>query len=276
MPCIRLVILALLLFPAISLAAASAGLPERSVWLSDATPTDGEKVTIYTALFNSTGSTVTNTLTFLIDGKPLSSVAMTLKPGTSQIGAADWIADSGEHAFSAQFGEGAGKQATAQVTIAIAKAPPPSPLVQGAVGAVNLVSSLASSSAPIVSSIASTVLAQTESFREKGLAFAEAHMESTASPDPSAKSSGKLPSESGTAAIPTTLQNKVVAKETKSADGVTGFEAEGPSLGNRIAQLAAPVIAFSFGSKAVFYPLFLFLILAILYTLGRWATRPRF
>src|SRR3989344_9281839 len=65
---IRIAIALALFVPAIVLAG-NAGFPDRSLWLSDAKPTVGEQIRLYTVLYNGTDSALSGTLVFLIDGK---------------------------------------------------------------------------------------------------------------------------------------------------------------------------------------------------------------
>ncbi|HEY4478788.1 MAG TPA: hypothetical protein VI981_00275, partial [Candidatus Paceibacterota bacterium] len=49
-----------------------------------------------------------------------------------------------------------------------------------------------------------------------------------------------------------------------------------PSFFSKLAQLASPAILFSFGSRAIFYPLLIILALGLLYILGRIVNRPKY
>ncbi len=243
-------LLSILLFPAF-LSAASAGFPERSMWLSNDSPKHGEAVTLYTVVYNSTRAPIDAKLSFLLDGAVIGSQDVALAAGETKIASAVWTADAGEHTFSARFeGGGIAQQDTPSIAVTVTDPPPPTAAQQ----AVATFSDIASTSLPIVSSIGQKIYATTESWREAGLAFAQEKIADAEVAD-----------------------KQVLGTSTRNVDGVTGFEqTETPGLTDRIAQAAAPMLAFVFASQAYFYVALLILIFVVLYLLTRWATRPRF
>ncbi|MBI5645125.1 hypothetical protein HY970_03435 [Candidatus Kaiserbacteria bacterium] len=264
-------VLTFLMFPAFA-HAATAGFPDRSVWLSDATPTHGQKVTIYTVVYNATNEKINAEVTFVIDGASVASPNVVLAAGETKVVSAEWTAQSGNHVFGARFDGGnmAQVQETQSVAISVAEPPPPTALQQG----VSVISNVASTSIPVVSTIAGKVYAATESFREQGIAFAESHIAGASTSSSASAVTKKDPTDS-----PVTLQRKGTGEQTNANDevlGASGFEESKPTFFSRISQLAAPAILFTFKSKTIFYPLLLTLILLVLFMLGRWVNRPRF
>ncbi len=233
-------------------AVAQAGFPAERVWLSSSQPVAGDTVMIYTVVSNSGTGVLKGTLVFLVDGKSVASTDIAVDAGKNALESAPWKATAGAHTFAATIEGGASVSARTTGTIhaTVAEPPPPTAVERGVetAGAIaDAAKAAASSSLPVIAHLSQQVFAATESFREKGLAYAEAH---TAAPKATATSS------------------------------VAGFQApreeEPIGFSNRLAQLASPALLFAFGSAKIFYPLFLLLLLLILYLFAKWVNRPRF
>jgi hypothetical protein len=242
-----------------------AGFPAQNIWLSKTTATAGENVTLYTALYNSGVATLRGTLVFAVDGAAIASKAFELQAGQTRIESAEWKAVAGSHSFSASIkdvsGAGAGQAASIAHTssvlrISIAEPPPPSALQQGITTVTNVAGAVASSTIPVVTTIAENLIGATEAFREAGIAYAEKKLAEKVS---GAETVGKT---SGTA--------------TEGFDSPSKETTETVGIFSKLGQLAAPGILFTFTNPALFYFLLCLLLLLCFYLLARWVNRPRF
>jgi hypothetical protein len=157
-----------------------AGFPPGSLWLSKTNPVEGESITLFTVLYNASGSSIRGTITFLADGKSIVTKEFSLEAGTTKIESTSWKAAEGKHSFSALIEGATNPGANEIVSVANAKAaalsvsvspppppPPPSPIAENAAIIEEFASSVASSSLPV----AETIFDTTESLRKQGAAY---------------------------------------------------------------------------------------------------------
>jgi len=172
----RALLLALLLLPLAALAEVPAGFPSSSIWLSKTDLADGESVTIYTVVYNSTDESLSGSVTFLVDGTAIGQKDVSAAPGTTHILSHAWSATEGEHAFSARLAgdiEGLSETETATTSVTVAPKPPPPESVVKTVEAAGAIQAAIASSTPIVQSVASTTVSTAESIRQSAVSALE-------------------------------------------------------------------------------------------------------
>lgn len=228
-----------------------AGFPASSIWLSNTMPLSGQSITVYAVVYNSTANKLDSTLTFNVDEKTLSTMAVSLASGASQIYSTQWVAAEGTHTFSGTLsGTTVSDVAkdTGTVSITVAAPPAPSPTQQAVAQTTNIVNSIASSSIPVVSKVSQVIYNTTEDLREKGLAYMQA--------------------QSG-------ASTTSVAVDRGAVLGTSTVRSAAPKSGGIMAAIWS-VLLMIFASRAIFYPVFLILILFILWLLMKWVNKPRF
>lgn len=253
-----------------------AGFPADAIWLSSSAVTAGNTVSIYTVLFNSSDGNVTGKLTFFVDDKVLEARQFTLSAGSSKIESAEWRSRAGDHTIVASISEAslpAANTRTGTIKIFVADPPPPSAIEEAVQKVGTVAARTASVSIPIIESTAQAVYGHTEAFREKGLAYAEklsAQQNSSAGGASSASAGGKT---LGTSKATPTATSGLPAQ---AGGTVSGFEPqENKSMFSKFSQLAAPILAFTFGSKKAFYAILCIVALITLYVLSRIFMRER-
>lgn len=249
-----------LVVPTISFAAV---FPAQSLWLSDTKPNIGENVRMYAVIYNNSDSDVSGSLTFLVDGKQHDQKTSSLKSGESVVLSTTWNATVGDHSFSAKFsGGGADASTQTSATVSIVVDPPPSQLQQTVTQARDVGTQLASTSLPILSTVANKVYETTESIRNAGIIYLEEAADSASEPEPDAN-----PSVLGTSTQ--TLKQVEGFDRGSAGAGTTGMFAKAKST-------AAAGALYAFKSLWLFYPLLVLLLLIIFRWLYKWVTRPRF
>lgn len=183
---VRLFILLLLAFPALTFAdTIPAGFPSTPLWLSKTALTEGDSVTIHTVVFNSSTSSLSGSVVFLVDGAILGSKTFSVSPGTNELVSYPWTAKQGSHQFSARLDGVSGASdslsstATATTTVSVLAPPPPPESVTKTVEAANAVSETVQTATPIITNIASSTFATTEGIRESAVAALEKLASST-------------------------------------------------------------------------------------------------
>ena len=241
-----------LLFPLFAFAdTGRAGFPASSIWLSNTAPLSGQSITVYAVVYNSTANKLDSTLTFNLDSKALSTMAVSLASGASQIYSTQWVAAEGTHTFSGTLsGTTVSDVAkdTGTVSITVAAPPAPSPTQQAVAQTTNIVNSIASSSIPVVSKVSQVIYNATEDLREKGLAYMQV--------------------QSG-------ASTKTAVIDRGSVLGTSTVRTAAPKSGGFMAAIWS-VLLIIFASRAIFYPVFLILILFVLWLLMKWVNKPRF
>lgn len=155
-------IVATLCFPVIT-RASTAGFPGGSFWLSTAAASEGDTVTMYTAVYDASDSPLTATVAFRVDGAQVDGIATNLKPGESRLVSYDWHATVGTHSLDAVIRDAAPVDADAvsnAVTIDVA-AKPPSALATYTADA----QTAANEATPVISQAANTIYGATEALR---------------------------------------------------------------------------------------------------------------
>ncbi|MHB1086512.1 MAG: CARDB domain-containing protein [Minisyncoccota bacterium] len=260
---------ALVLFP-LFVSAADAGFPAQSIWLSTAKPVLGEKVRIYTVVHNGTASKAEGTVTFLVDGKANEAKSLSLDPGESSVVSSTWTAADGEHTFSARFSGKGTVESAAQVSayITATVSAPPSAVEQTISQAKDVGTQIASTSLPIISTVANKVFATTEALRNAGIAYLEEKAPETADTDSTTESEEKhSPAILGTSTV---SQVEGFKKDSAAAASAT------KGVFSTIKQTASVGALTIFRNMWLFYPIFVVILLLIFRWLYKWATRPRF
>lgn len=246
--------------------AATAGFPPQSVWLSTTKPTQGEKVRIYAVIYNGTESKTDGTVTFLVDGKANESKALELDAGQSSVVSSIWTAAEGEHSFSARFAGKGTEESAAQVSASITAtvSAPPSAVEQTISQAKDVGTQIASTSLPIISTVANKVFESTEALRNAGIAYLEKESEDEAAVQGDA--------EHSPAVLGTTTVNQVEGFTKDSAAAASATK----GVFSTIKQTASVGALAVFRSMWLFYPIFVALLLLIFRWLYKWVTKPRF
>ena len=262
---IRIAIALALFVPAIVLAG-NAGFPDRSLWLSDAKPTVGEQIRLYTVLYNGTDSALSGTLVFLIDGKGENTQEVSLAAQTSSVVSTSWKATAGAHTFGARFSSTSGSSADVQTeaaTLSIDVPEPKSELEVKAAEAASTAQEVATGFMPIVKNIAADAFGITETARHKAIELVE----------PFAAQSNKNVASAQTSQNQNT-DGKAGAQE--ALDDAPNFTkiGEGESLIARGTQLAAVGALFTFKNMWLFYPLVALLFFFLLNLARRALRRP--
>ena len=234
----------------------SAGFAPGPVWLSQSSPTGGTTVRLYTVVYNSSQTPLEGSVTFTIDNASAGTTPFSLDAGESAIESITWTAMEGTHMVSATITSAIDKKtktttaidqsATPAVSVTVT-APLPPPVALEALGTAQTV---VASSSPIIASVVAATTATTESLRTAG----ESYLSQLAG------------------------EHKV-ASTTKSKGSVFGASIEAPSeaspapdtLSQKIAKIILPVFRY----PAIFYPVFLFLVLFIGWVIARRLRNPK-
>lgn len=248
--------------------AAGAGIPAQSIWLSTTKPALGEKVRIYTVVHNSTASTAEGTVTFLVDSKANEAKSLSLDAGESSLISSIWTASEGEHTFSARFSGKGTEESAAQVSASITAtvSAPPSAMEQTISQAKDMGTQMASTSLPIISTVANKVFETTEALRSAGIAYLEKEP-ITEQVLPESGTEVHSPSVLGTSTV-----NQV---EGFNKENATSSSSVRDILGTVRHTASAGALAI-FRNMWIFYPIFVALLLLIFRWLYKWVTRPRF
>ncbi|MCX6786501.1 MAG: Ig-like domain-containing protein [Candidatus Kaiserbacteria bacterium] len=103
-----------------SLQAPAAGFATAPLWISKASPIDGDALKLFAVVNNASSATVSDTVSFLVDGTAVGSAKVSLDAGAAQIVSTAWTAVAGTHSLTATFfGTAAGP-----FSIMVAEAPP--------------------------------------------------------------------------------------------------------------------------------------------------------
>lgn len=268
----RVFIISVVFMPAVSFAAQTipAGFPSQSIWVSKTNVVAGEAIEIFTVVYNSGDATVGGNVVFTADGARVATKQFNLDAGKTELESVSWTATAGKHKLGASIEEAvdAASQSVlisnknaGTIEITIANPPPPTAVEQ----AVNVVSTIArdvaSTSVPIITSAAKSVYQATESFRNAGIAFAENNL-----PKQSAQKTGIAPAS----------PNQKTVSAQSAQQNANAAPTPDTSFFSKLSQLAAPAIFYTFGSRAIFYPLLCALLLGLLYLLGRMVSKPRY
>lgn len=249
-----------LFFPSAYAEEVNAGFPSQPLWVSKTNATSGETISLFTAVYNGDNKELLGTVAFTVDGERVGEKDIAVASGGSELVSVAWRAITGEHSITAII-EGTSisiaQKETAAIIITVAEAPP-TPLKDAAVAASEIFADATRVAAPVISSVANTTYELVESLRLGAIS----RLENMAANTTSMQESLATPSIAGT-----------------STSVVTGFsepESNTPSAFSQMGQVAAAVALVALNSRALFYPLFIFFLFALLYLMFRWATkRPR-
>ncbi|MBV9159644.1 MAG: hypothetical protein JO019_03560 [Candidatus Kaiserbacteria bacterium] len=234
------------------------GFPHEPIWVSRATASEGEAITVYAAIYNATSKEMVGTVDFLADGTAFDTKDIELPAGGSQLVSADWSAKIGAHALSARFKSGSESDETSVVRVLVTPKilELPSGVQQSVESAKGALSS-ASSTFPVVTKAANAVIAQTEKLRTAGAQYFSQYLDQP--------------------------QNSRASNAHATTSVVKGFGTSSPkatsknnSLLHTGIQTAAVAAVYTFSTAWLFY-LLVILALYILWRLAkRWVNGPRF
>jgi hypothetical protein len=255
--------------------AVQGGFPSHSIWLSKTELTAGDSVTIFAPLYNAGSGKVEGDAVFLVDDAPIGSIHISLGAGETKIASLAWSAVQGTHAISAEIDNALDSDSkasvslsglkTEKISVTVAVPPPPPPVIEAAGAAFDAIKSGIAAVAPAVSSATGAVLGATENLRTEA---ANALAASIASTDTGAPSTSSL-SVAGTADAGEVLGATTVTPAAALAAAVTS----GSSFS--ILRFFEAVLLFLVGYTWVFYPLFIALLLFLIYYAGKRLARSR-
>ncbi len=247
----RVFLVSILVLAPSLVSAAAFGFPRQPLWVSSTTAREGEKVTMYAAVYNASDSEMKGAVAFLADGTTFDTKEVSLPAGGSSLITSSWPAVKGTHALSASFVSGTQKESTEKISVTISAALPPPPKEPGVVDkTMSTVSSTISdmtSSVPIVGTVADAIIEQTEKAREAGANFVEPYAKQKVETRPP-------------------MNSAVAPSLTDSAQ----------EYGAKGLQLAAAAALFAFDTRWLFYVLAIVLLYLVFRTLKNWVNRPRF
>ena len=254
-----------ILLPGLSLAKEiQAGFPPQSIWVSKTTAVAGERIEIFTAVYNGNSAKLEGTVTFTVDDTRVGTRDFELAAGASGIVSIEWKAGAGEHKIAAAIENASAtlsQQETAAVTVTVLEPPPPPPLANAATVASEIIAETARAATPIIASSLNSAYQFTESLRLDAIS----RLEGVVASDSPALTQGELTTTSAT--------SSVAGTSTSFASGFSTEEQAAPSAISQITQAAAAAALVALKSRALFYPLFLLTLLGLLYGLTRWALR---
>jgi hypothetical protein len=240
----------------------TAGFAPGSLWLSQSAPVAGTSIRVYAVTYNAGTTALEGSVTFTVDGEPIGSSPFSLEPGESEIESVSWIPTEGAHQIAADIKSVIDKKskesatianaATAAVSVSVAPEPPKPPVVE----AIDSAQTIAASSTPIVSGVIAATTGATESIRKAGedyLAMLAGEKALVASTTESKKAGSVL----GAA---TEIPEEEVAASTPPAGYMQS-----------IAKALLPIFRY----PALFYPVFLFILLFILWLVAKRLRNPK-
>lgn len=233
----------------LSALAAEAGFPSQTIWVSDPSAHEGDTVVVSAVVYNGESDDLRGTLVFLADDVRIGAREFELPGATSQVHSVEWKPEEGAYELAARI-EGISaklsQSETPPLSITIRPPPAPSATEEAVAQAVEVVSDLASTSAPLVSDIAQTVFTHTETFREAGIDALENYLE------------GRSGQRGGVAGTSTSM-----LRSTENGGPVS-----------TLVHTAAAATLFVMKNVVLFYPIAGILILAVLLWLARKVRRP--
>ncbi len=243
-----------------ALAAVPAGFAPGPVWLSQNAPLSGNTVRIYTVVYDGSTTAIEGSVTFKIDGTSVGSSPFSLEPGESAIESVSWTATEGIHQVSAEITSAIDKKTkeaatiehttTTILSVTVGPEAPKAPALE----AIDTAQSAVASSTPVVAGVVAATTATTESIRKAGETY--------------------LANLAGEAPV------KTIATTTKPKGSVLGAATEVPEEATPpsetgIMQKVAKVLLPLFRYPALFYPVFLFLILFLFWLIGKRLRNPK-
>ncbi|MEK7101144.1 MAG: CARDB domain-containing protein [Patescibacteria group bacterium] len=264
MPLLRYVLLLAVLVSASSAHAASlpAGFAPGALWLSQSAPVAGTSVRLYAVTYNAGSAAIEGSVSFTVDGEPVGSSPFSLEPGESEIESVTWVPDEGSHQIAATISSVIDKKskesatvantAAAAVSITVSPEPPKPPVAE----ALDSAQTIAASSTPAVSGVIAATTGATESIRKAG----ENYLATLA---------GEIPAN--VTASTTNKAGSVLGAATESPEEQTASTTPASGYMQSIAKALLPIFRY----PALFYPLFLFILLFILWLIGKRLRNPK-
>src|SRR3989344_6749591 len=247
----RILFLSILLFPFFSLAAVQAGFPSQAIWASKSSAVEGETVVVSAVVHNGGAETLRGTLVLTAEEMRIGAREFELPSGESQIHSIEWKPEAGEYKLAAKI-EGTSaelsQRETPSITVSITEPPPPSVVEETVSQLVQSASTLASSSAPIITQAAQALFAQTEALREAGIVRLENYLAANAVRTPSSN-----------------VQGFVAGTSTSAEPGTKNLT----GMFSGLTQTAAAAALFTMKNVMLFYPLLILLVFGTLYYLAR-------
>lgn len=236
------------------------GFPTALVWVSKASPVEGDTVQISTPVYNASSIKIAGDAVFTVDGKTLGKTHFELASGESKIASTAWTTTVGTHTLQALTENTSNtdsketvslsRNTTDTITIVVTPAPPKPIAVQILNDATSALSNITSATLPIVGSVAGTVFNQTEALRQSAATALQNSLADT-------------PAQNKT-------QGSVLGAETYRAPqgGLVASVASAPSAHGAMRALKQTLL-FLVSYEWIFYPLLIILLLGTLYLLGK-------
>lgn len=248
--------------PITALAAISAGFPASALWLSESSIAAGDSVTISTALYNSSTTTVRGTVDFLVDDNTVASKNFSLEPGKSTIESGAWMATGGSHTVAAQISDASSDLSgtteladteTSHLELDVA-APPAGPQQQLSLNSLPApVQSFLASSSPSVAAAANRAIQLSEAVRQDAANYLQKQLDAASSSAP---------------------KGEVLGISTYRAPASTNTTNAGQSWWQQAYYIFLSILLAITKSVALFYPIVALIILFILYLAARTLRRP--
>ena len=250
-----------MLFGASTLTAASsipAGFAPSTLWLSQSAPTAGNAVKVSTVIYNSSQTALEGSVTFSVDAAIIGSAPFSVGAGESAIESVTWTTTEGQHTLKASIESVIDRKTkssatidqttTAPITVTVLPQAPKAPALE----AIDTAQTAVASSTPIVASIVSKTTDTTEAVRKAGESYL-----ATLAGEPAQSETGTKP------------RGAVLGAATEVAEA-SSTSATG-SIGSKIAKVLLPLFRY----PALFYPVFLFLILFAFWLLAKKLRNPK-
>ncbi len=240
----------------------TAGFAPGALWLSQSAPVAGSSVRLYAVTYNAGTQAIEGSVTFTVDGESVGSSPFSLEPGESEIESVSWIPTEGIHTIAADIRSVIDKKskeaatvsntAASAVSVSVAPEPPKPPVVE----AIDSAQTIAASSTPVVSGVIAATTGATESIRKAGEDYL-ATLAGEKAPVASTTESKKTGSVLGAA-------TEIPEEEVASPTPPTGYM-------QSIAKALLPIFRY----PALFYPVFLFILLFILWLVAKRLRNPK-
>lgn len=238
-------------------ASLTAGFAPGPVWISHSAPASGSTVRIYTVVYDGSDTALEGSVSFLIDGAVVGSTPFSLNPGESAIESVSWTATEGSHTVQAKITSAVDKKSKIATEISLATTSTLSIVVgpaapkAAAAEALDTAQSAVVSSTPIVAQAIEQTKTATESIRKAG----EAALVSLAGISTTSTTSAQ--------------SGSVLGAEIEVAEEPTATPPEA-TLVQKVARVLLPLFQY----PALFYPVFLGVLLFALWLLARRLRSP--
>ena len=243
-------------------AALTAGFAPGALWLSQSAPVAGSSVRLYAVTYNAGTTAIEGSVTFTVDGEPIGSSPFSLEPGESEIESLSWTPTEGAHQISAEIRSVIDKKSKESATVAntttaaVSVVVAPEPPKPAALEAVDSAQSIAASSTPIISAVVAATTGTTESIRKAGEDYL-----ATLAGESSLSTASTTPSRPGSVLGAAT---EVPEEEVATSTPTGGYM-------QSIAKALLPIFRY----PALFYPIFLFILLFVLWVVAKRLRNPK-